>query len=58
MTIKLDSKIVAYKVITPESEAEAVRGLVIEIMKEAMATLFSEVPIEVEASIGDSWAEK
>jgi DNA polymerase I-like protein with 3'-5' exonuclease and polymerase domains len=42
----------------PEQDAEAVRTLMIDTMTEAMSDLFPEIPIEVEASIGKSWAEK
>ena len=42
----------------PEQEVEKVRALMIDTMREAMGELFPEVPIEVDASIGDSWADK
>ncbi len=42
----------------PEQDAEAIRTLMIDTMTEAMSDLFPEIPIEVEASIGKSWAEK
>jgi DNA polymerase-1 len=42
----------------PEQSAEVVRTLMIDTMTEAMSDLFPDVPIEVEASIGKSWAEK
>jgi len=42
----------------PEAEAETVSQLVIETMREAMATLFPEVPIEVEGGVCDHWGEK
>lgn len=43
---------------TPEAEAESVRELVAETMREAMASLFPEVPIEVEAGTCTHWGEK
>ena len=42
----------------PEPEAEAVRQVVQKIMVEAMAELFPQVPVEVEANICASWGEK
>lgn len=42
----------------PKQDAEGVRTLMINTMTEAMSDLFPEIPIEVEASIGKSWAEK
>ena len=43
---------------TPEADAESVRELVAETMREAMASLFPEVPIEVEAGTCNHWGEK
>ena len=43
---------------TPEADPESVRELVAETMREAMASLFPEVPIEVEAGICSHWGEK
>jgi hypothetical protein len=45
-------------VVAPESIAEAVRGIVQATMIEAMADLFPQVPIEVEASVVTHWGEK
>lgn len=42
----------------PEAEAEDVLQLVIETMREAMAGIFPEVPIEVEGGICHHWGEK
>ena len=42
----------------PEADAESVSRMVIETMREAMAQLFPEVPIEVEARICGHWGEK
>ena len=42
----------------PDEDAESVRDIVTECMREGMASLFPEVPIEVEARICDCWAEK
>jgi DNA polymerase I-like protein with 3'-5' exonuclease and polymerase domains len=42
----------------PETDVENVRALMVDTMREAMGELFPEVPIEVEASIGSSWADK
>jgi DNA polymerase I-like protein with 3'-5' exonuclease and polymerase domains len=42
----------------PESMAEDVRGMVQASMIEAMADLFPQVPIEVEASVVTHWGEK
>ena len=41
-----------------QNDAEDVRSLMVDTMREAMETLFPEVPVEVDASIGDSWADK
>ncbi len=41
-----------------EEDAEAVKEILIESMTEAMADLFPEVPIEVEANICSNWGEK
>jgi DNA polymerase-1 len=41
-----------------EEDAEAVKEILIESMTEAMAELFPEVPIEVEANICSNWGEK
>ncbi len=41
-----------------EQDAEAVRSILSESMTEAMAALFPEVPVEVEARICMTWAEK
>ena len=42
----------------PESEGESVRQTVEAVMIEAMAALFPQVPVEVEASVCASWGEK
>jgi DNA polymerase I-like protein with 3'-5' exonuclease and polymerase domains len=42
----------------PESIAEQVCELVREAMIEAMAALFPQVPIEVEAGVCAHWGEK
>jgi DNA polymerase-1 len=42
----------------PEHEAEDVRRMVEAVMTEAMATLFPQVPVEVEAKVCTSWGEK
>lgn len=42
----------------PEAAAEMVLDLVIETMREAMAALFPEVPIEVEGTICCNWGGK
>ena len=42
----------------PEVKATEVRGLVQSTMIEAMATLFPQVPIEVEAGVCAHWGEK
>lgn len=41
-----------------EQDADAVRSILNESMTEAMAALFPEVPVEVEANPCDTWAEK
>lgn len=41
-----------------ESIAEQVRGILESTMREAMADLFPQVPIEVEAKVCQSWGEK
>lgn len=41
-----------------EADAESVRALTSDTMVEAMSDLFPQVPIEVEATIADTWAEK
>jgi DNA polymerase-1 len=41
-----------------EEDAEAVKKIVTDSMTEAMAELFPEVPIEVEANICSNWGEK
>ena len=41
-----------------EQDAESVRSILTESMTAAMATLFPEVPVEVEANICTTWAEK
>jgi len=43
---------------SPEADAEAVCSLVRQSMVEAMAELFPQVPIEVEAGICNRWSEK
>ena len=42
----------------PEHEADAVRRTVEAVMVEAMASLFPQVPVEVEANVCASWGEK
>ena len=42
----------------PEHDAEDVRRTVEAVMIEAMAALFPQVPVEVEASVCASWGEK
>jgi DNA polymerase I len=42
----------------PEQEAQAVLGLVQSTLVEAMAALFPQVPIEVEAGVCAHWGEK
>lgn len=42
----------------PREEAEAVRNLVVTVMREAMEDLFPQVPIEVEAKVCRHWGEK
>ena len=42
----------------PEHEAEDVRRTVEAVMIEAMAALFPQVPVEVEANGCASWGEK
>ena len=42
----------------PEHEAESVRQTVQSVMIEAMAALFPQVPVEVEAGVCASWGEK
>ena len=42
----------------PEQDAEIVRDIVTAAMTEAMSALFPEVPVEVEANICSTWAEK
>ena len=42
----------------PEADAEVVCQLVRDSMIEAMAELFSQVPIEVEAGVCNRWSEK
>ena len=42
----------------PEAEADAVCSLVRTAMVEAMADLFPQVPIEVEAAVCERWSEK
>ncbi len=42
----------------PEEEAQAVLGLVQSTLVEAMAALFPQVPIEVEAGVCAHWGEK
>ena len=41
-----------------ESSAEQCREIITTAMVEAMAALFPEVPVEVEANICTTWAEK
>jgi len=41
-----------------EQDAETVRSILSQSMTEAMAALFPEVPVEVEANICTTWAEK
>ncbi len=41
-----------------QSEAEAVKVMVVEEMRAAMATLLPDVPIEVEAGVCSHWGEK
>ncbi|MEI6036126.1 MAG: DNA polymerase [Verrucomicrobiae bacterium] len=43
---------------SPEADAEAVCSLVRQSMIEAMAVLFPQVPIEVEAGVCTRWSEK
>lgn len=43
---------------TPTEEAEPVRQMVESVMVEAMAALFPQVPVEVEANVCASWGEK
>jgi DNA polymerase-1 len=43
---------------TPEAEAADVRRTVEAVMVEAMAALFPQVPVEVEANVCRSWGEK
>ena len=42
----------------PEAEAEQICDLVATTMKEAMESLFPEVPIEVEGGVCEHWGEK
>jgi DNA polymerase I-like protein with 3'-5' exonuclease and polymerase domains len=42
----------------PEAEAETVLQLVIKTMREAMAGIFPEVPIEIEGGVCHHWGEK
>ena len=42
----------------PEAMAEQVRVLVQNTMIEAMAALFPQVPIEVEAGVCEHWGQK
>lgn len=42
----------------PEAEAETVLRLVLDTMREAMAGIFPEVPIEVEGGVCEHWGEK
>ena len=42
----------------PEHEAEDIRRTVEAVMVEAMAALFPQVPVEVEANVCASWGEK
>ena len=42
----------------PEAEAEQICDLVATAMKEAMESLFPEVPIEVEGGVCEHWGEK
>ena len=41
-----------------EAQAESVRGILQSTMREAMAVLFPEVPIEVEAGVCRNWGDK
>jgi DNA polymerase I-like protein with 3'-5' exonuclease and polymerase domains len=41
-----------------ESSAEPCRQIITTAMVEAMSALFPEVPVEVEANICTTWAEK
>jgi DNA polymerase I-like protein with 3'-5' exonuclease and polymerase domains len=41
----------------PESRAGEIQILLEAVMKNAMTELYPEVPCEVEARVGDSWAE-
>ena len=40
------------------ADAQRVRSILVESMTAAMAALFPEVPVEVEASVCTTWAEK
>ena len=42
----------------PTAQAEAARELVIRLMRDAMAQVVPDLPIEVDAAIAASWAEK
>jgi DNA polymerase I-like protein with 3'-5' exonuclease and polymerase domains len=43
---------------SPDADADAVCALVRESMISAMADLFPQVPIEVEAGVCERWSEK
>jgi DNA polymerase-1 len=42
----------------PEDSADQCRGIITTAMVEAMSALFPEVPVEVEANVCTTWAEK
>ena len=42
----------------PAARAEEARQRIVEIMREAMASVVSTVPIEVDAKVADDWSEK
>ena len=42
----------------PEDCADQCRGIITTAMVEAMSALFPEVPVEVEANVCTTWAEK
>lgn len=42
----------------PQADAEAVRDLVVKVMRSSMEKLLPEVPVEVEAKICTRWGEK
>ena len=45
-------------VLAKQSDAEAVKTMVVEEMRTAMAGLLPGVPIEVEAGVCSNWGEK